>query len=294
MEVLANCPVCDHGVFHEFLQSRDHFISKNEFIIVECEQCGFRFTNPRPDPNEISRYYDSDEYISHNAQKQDLLNRVYRRVRAYSIRQKFRLVKKYSAGNSLLDIGCGTGEFIAYCSKHGFKTTGIEPNENARNFAIHVLNQNVNPESFLKESKPASYDIITLWHVLEHIHDLNGRLDTIAELLKPEGTLIIAVPNSNSWDAGYYRDFWAAYDLPRHLYHFTPDSLKNLAVKHRFNLLKILPLKFDAYYISLISEKYKFNHDNYFHAILNGIKSNQKAGRNGKNYSSLIFILKPS
>ena len=269
--MLAGCPVCNHAVFREFLKSKDHFLTQQEFIVVMCENCGFRFTNPRPSSSEISKYYESSNYISHNTQKKNLLTFLYRGVRTYSIRQKFLLIKKYSVGKSLLDIGCGTGEFLAYCSAKGFISTGIEPNETARNFAIQTLHQNVQPESFLEKTGNVNYDIITLWHVLEHLHDLNHRMERISNLLKPTGTLIIAVPNCDSWDAIHYQEFWAAYDLPRHLYHFTPDTLRRLTDKHGFKIQKILPLNFDAYYVSLLSEKYKYGHNNYFRSILNGL-----------------------
>lgn len=294
MEVLSNCPVCGHRSFREFLKSNDYFLTKEEFTIVVCENCGFRFTNPRVDSSEILKYYESKEYISHNAPSKDLVTIMYRLVRTFSIKKKFLLVKRYYTGKTLLDIGCGTGEFLAYCSNHGFTATGVEPNENARKFAIDSLHQDVKPESFFNEVNVGSFDIITLWHVLEHIHDLNDRLEKISTLLKPSGTLVIALPNSHSWDAVHYEKFWAAYDLPRHLYHFSPDTLKALAVKHGFKVVEILPLKFDAYYISLISEKYKNGHGNYFRAIFNGIKSNHNANIEAGNYSSLIYILQHS
>jgi 2-polyprenyl-3-methyl-5-hydroxy-6-metoxy-1,4-benzoquinol methylase len=209
-----------------------------------------------------------------------------------AIRRKFLLVKKHSYGKDLLDIGCGTGEFIAYCAKNGYSTTGVEPNENARKYAVDALHQKVQPESFFDDIHPETFDIVTLWHVLEHIHDLHNRMEKIAALLKPAGTLIIALPNSNSPDALNYQGFWAAYDLPRHLYHFTPDSFRILAGKHGFSIKEIHPLKFDAYYISLMSEKYKYGSENYFRALINGIKSNRIANKDEKNYSSLIYILK--
>jgi 2-polyprenyl-3-methyl-5-hydroxy-6-metoxy-1,4-benzoquinol methylase len=292
MEFISNCPVCGHPSFNEYLKTKDYFLNKDEFTIVFCERCGFRFTNPRPDSHEILSYYESNAYVSHNAQKQNLLNFIYRKVRSFSIKRKFSLVKKVNDGRTLLDIGCGTGEFIAYCSKKGFTTTGVEPNENARKFANESLHQNVKPESFFEEDFQAKFAIITLWHALEHIHDLNGRLKKIATLLKPSGSLIIAVPNSNSPDAIHYREFWAAYDLPRHLYHFTPDTLKKAALKHGFRIKEIIPLKFDAYYISLLSEKYKYGRENYLRAFFNGIKSNRNARKTKENYSSLIYILK--
>ena len=173
MEVLSSCPVCGYSSFRSFLKCKDYFLSNNEFTIQCCEKCGMRFTNPRPDSSEALKYYDSNEYISHNAKKSDLIHIIYRQIRNVSIRRKYDLLKKYSIGNNLLDIGCGTGEFIAYCSTKGFTATGIEPSENARKYANDTLHQDVKPESFFDEIIPASFDIITLWHVLEHIHDLN-------------------------------------------------------------------------------------------------------------------------
>ena len=195
-------------------------------------------------------------------------------------------------GNALLDIGCGTGEFLNYCRKRNFTTTGIEPSEKAGRFASEEFGLTIFTENKLDDFPPASYDVITMWHVLEHVHKLNERMHQIEKLLKPGGTLIIAVPNSDSWDAAMYKYFWAAYDLPRHLYHFTRYSLKKLANKNGFSVNVIIPLKFDAYYISLLSEKYMAGKHNYLSAVTNGIRSNNHGRKNENNYSSLIYICK--
>jgi 2-polyprenyl-3-methyl-5-hydroxy-6-metoxy-1,4-benzoquinol methylase len=292
MEIIKNCPVCEKQNFKEFLKGKDHFLTGEEFTIAECIDCGFRFTNPRPDEKEILRYYDSPDYIAHDAGNRTLIQTVYTTIRKISLRNKYSIVKNHSSGKAILDIGCGTGEFLNYCRKKNFTTTGIEPNEKARNFSEKEFGLSIFGETGLYNFSPATFDVITMWHVLEHVHKLNERLQRIYQLLKPGGTLIIAVPDSDSWDAGKYKKFWAAYDLPRHLYHFTQDSLKKLVNKNGFSLDTVIPLKFDAFYISLLSEKYISGRQNYLHGFINGIRSNNYGSKNENNYSSLIYICK--
>jgi 2-polyprenyl-3-methyl-5-hydroxy-6-metoxy-1,4-benzoquinol methylase len=292
MQIIKYCPVCKNITFIEFLKGKDYFLTGEEFTIVECSGCGFRFTNPRPDEKEILRYYDSPDYIAHDAEKVNLLKAIYTTIRKIALRNKYAIVNKYSHGNVLLDIGCGTGEFLNYCGKKNFDTTGIEPNEKARRFAREHLGLKIFDESKLDDFSPAAFDVITMWHVLEHVHKLNERMSRIKQLLKPEGTLIIALPDCDSWDAAKYQYFWAAYDLPRHLYHFTQDTMQKLASNNGFFIDSIIPLKFDAFYISLLSEKYFSGKQNYFRAFINGIRSNINARKNENNYSSLIYICK--
>ena len=291
METLSLCPVCGKPDFSEFLHGKDFFLTQEEYQILVCNHCGVKFVNPRPGIYDIGRYYESPEYISHGG-KNNLLHSFYRMVRMISVRRKFRLMQKVNSGKELLDIGCGTGEFLHYCSKQGYKVTGIEPGEKARNFAIATHHLDISEESYLAGLTTPRFDIITMWHVLEHVHKLNDRMKKINEILKPDGTLVVAVPNSDSWDAKHYNEFWAAYDLPRHLYHFSQSPMKLLAKNHNFILERIIPLKMDAFYICLLSEKYSTGKQNYFKAVINGIRSNNFAGRNNKNYSSLIYVLK--
>jgi SAM-dependent methyltransferase len=292
MEHIQSCPVCGKERFMEFLKGKDFFLSGEEFTIVECAGCGFRFTNPRPYGKEISRYYDSPEYISHDAKKSSLFQSIYKTLRKFSVRNKFSIIKKNSYGKSILDIGCGTGEFLNFCQKNNYTTTGIEPNEKARKYAAANFGLSVYDENSLDSFQTDSFDVITMWHVLEHVHNINERLQLIARLLKSGGILVVAVPECNSWDAINYKEFWAAYDLPRHLYHFTQVTLKRLVSKHGLEVVKILPLKLDAFYISLLSEKYLSGKQNYPKAFFNGIRSNIYAGKNENSYSSLIYICK--
>jgi 2-polyprenyl-3-methyl-5-hydroxy-6-metoxy-1,4-benzoquinol methylase len=289
METLKTCPVCNNTSFKEFLSGKDFFLTGKDFSIVECCSCGFRFTNPRPEENHISSYYDSPDYIAHDAASSSAVQVLYTAVRKIALRGKCSLIKKYSSGKNLLDIGCGTGEFLNYCSKKGFSAIGIEPNEKARKYATGTLGVKVFDIPELGSFREHSFDFITMWHVLEHVHNLRERMDQIRRLLSPEGTLLIAVPNCYSRDARFYGTFWAAYDLPRHLYHFTPLSVKKLLEKSGFVLKKTIPLKFDSFYISLLSEKYRTGKQNFFRAFIQGFRSNLSSGK-GKNYSSLIYL----
>ncbi|MEI7660731.1 MAG: class I SAM-dependent methyltransferase [Bacteroidota bacterium] len=290
-EKINFCPVCKGGKFSDYLKVKDHFLSKETFNILQCISCGFRFVNPRPDKNEIGGYYQSEEYISHGVVKTDLLSRVYRIARIFSIRNKYRIVKKYCQSGRILDIGCGTGEFLAYCRKMGFEVSGVEPNEKARHFA--GMENGITVSGKLKPSgdNGGIFNCITMWHVLEHVHELDQTLDTIKELLTPDGTFIAAVPNSNSWDALHYGSSWAAYDVPRHLYHFTESTMTELAKRNGFEVVKTWPQKLDAYYVSMLSEKYAKGKKNYLKSVILGFWSNFNAKTGGKGHSSLIFIL---
>lgn len=292
MDLLTACPVCKHNVFSEFLKTKDYFLSGEDFTIVQCEKCGFRFVNPRPYEQDLGKYYESTEYISHHNEKRDLRNSLYSFVRNFTIQNKFNLVRKNSTGNKILDWGCGTGEFLANCQKNGWNVTGFEPNKNAREFAGIKHQIDVKDEKGLAGLGKMEFDVITLWHVLEHIYNLEDAMATITKILKPSGTIIIAVPNSNSWDANQYKKHWAAYDVPRHLYHFTQTTISKLAESNNFTTEKILPMKLDSFYVSLLSEKYLAGHNNYFKAVVNGIRSNYFAANHNLEYSSLIFVCK--
>ena len=292
METLNFCPICEKNNTVHFLTAIDHFLTKEKFTIVRCQNCGFKFLNPRPAKSEIFRYYNSEEYISHDAEKKSFFSMFYKVIRKSAIKDKYRILRTFSSGNNVLDIGCGTGEFLSQCRLKGMTVCGIEPNDKARNYAGTVNNIPVYEESELEKLQGSSFDIITMWHVLEHVHNLNERIQKIGQLLKPDGILIIAVPNSNSWDAIHYQDAWAAYDPPRHLYHFNSDTIQLLAKKNNFILEKILPLKWDAFYISLLSEKYARGTNSFVRATINGLRSNFYASGPEKNYSSQIFILK--
>ncbi len=287
---LNNCPLCNSGQFNLYIPAKDFSVSKENFNIVECQQCSFRFTNPRPPEDRLGKYYESEDYISHTNKSNNLLNRIYKVARVYTIQEKSKLLRKWSKKGNLLDIGCGTGEFLQYNKFIGWQVNGVEVNQQARKQAENKLSQTL-LSSLDKVQEDKKYQAITLWHVLEHVADLEETCTKIIKLLDTNGTLIVAVPNCESYDAGYYKEFWAAYDVPRHLYHFTKATMERLWEKYGLSIKAVLPMKLDAYYVSMLSEKYKNGSTNLISAGRVGWISNYKAKKEN-NYSSLIYIIK--
>jgi 2-polyprenyl-3-methyl-5-hydroxy-6-metoxy-1,4-benzoquinol methylase len=294
-EELSLCPLCASTEFEKFLQAKDYTASGESFTIVRCVQCQFTFTNPRPAQTEIGRYYQSEKYISHTGGGRGLLDKIYLSARNFTLRWKLNSIHAYQKPGELLDFGCGTGEFLAFCQSKGWVVTGVEPSENARTKANQNIGKTVSQN--ISEIGVKQFDAITLWHVLEHIHELESELKKITSHLKKDGTIFIAVPNYQSPDGQYYKQFWAGYDVPRHLWHFSKDSMKQLLSKVGLQLLEIKPMKLDAFYVSLLSESYQNPQSsklvNGLKAFIKGMKSNHKA-RENNNYSSLIYIAKHS
>jgi ubiquinone/menaquinone biosynthesis C-methylase UbiE len=293
MKNYSNCPICSSKSFSKVRDCIDHTVSKNTFTIVECDKCNFQFTNPIPLESEIGTYYESEEYVSHSNTKKGLIFSLYQVVRNKTLVDKLNLIKSNTKAETLLDIGSGTGEFLNLCQQNDISVRGIEPSDQARKNAINSYNLNIENEEGLKNIENESIDAISMWHVLEHVYHLNERIETIKRVLKKDGALFVAVPNRSSYDAKKYNENWAAYDLPRHLYHFTPKDIKTLFEKHGFSLDKVLPMKFDSFYVSMLSEKCKTGKINYLKAFLSGLKSNRLAlTKNDNSYSSQIYILR--
>jgi len=248
-------------------------------------------TEPQPQEEALSGYYESEDYISHTDSKRSLFEKAYHFVKSIALRSKLNLINSWSPEKgTLLDIGAGTGDFLWVAKQDGWKTTGIEPNSKARNSAE---GKGISFAENLASLQDDSFDVITMWHVLEHIPDLDFQIRELKRLLKPQGTVIVAVPNFKSYDAKYYGNFWAAFDVPRHLWHFSKTSIKLLFQKQDMELKKVLPMKFDAFYVALLSEKYKNGKMNYLSAFFIGLLSNFKAKRD-LEYSSHIYIIKNS
>lgn len=288
---ISNCPVCKSTDYKQVLKCKDHTVSGEYFNIQECSQCKFRFTSPVPEEGQIGKYYESEDYISHSNTSKDLISKIYKIARTNALKQKRELIQKRVKGSQWLDIGCGTGDFMRECESNGLSIKGIEPSEKARSFGEKEFGLEIYKEDQLKQWQEGSFDSISLWHVLEHVYPLNDRLLEIKRLLTPAGKAFIAVPNCGSADAKKYRDFWAAYDVPRHLYHFRKEQMIELCEKHDCVLEEILPMKLDAYYVSLLSEKYKGSGVMaYPKAFFAGLSSNLKARSNGE-WSSLIYVI---
>jgi 2-polyprenyl-3-methyl-5-hydroxy-6-metoxy-1,4-benzoquinol methylase len=285
---------CGSNAITKVFKCRDHTISKEEFEIWECSNCTFRFTQNVPDEANISTYYQSAEYVSHSDTKQGFINRLYHIVRNHTLKSKQRLVQKVTKlkSGSELDVGAGTGAFAHTMLQAGWKVTGLEPDATARANALLNYVLKLNELSVLHQLETNSFDAITMWHVLEHVHDLHGYLQTYLRILKRDGRLIIAVPNYTSYDAAVYKNYWAAYDVPRHLYHFSPASMQVLLEQKGFLLEAVKPMWFDSFYVSMLSEKYRNGKGNLLKAIWVGMISNLKAVLHVRKCSSVIYIIR--
>jgi 2-polyprenyl-3-methyl-5-hydroxy-6-metoxy-1,4-benzoquinol methylase len=270
-----------------YLTTEDYLITKEKFSLEFDDNYDMLVTTPSP--KNLDKYYQTTNYISHTDNAKNIFEKIYQLVKKYTLRKKIKLINQFSKnGKSILDIGCGTGEFLAMAKKESWNTFGVEPNQKARE---KTALKNINVTASLEKIGPQKFNVISLWHVLEHLPDLQNQIKKIAVLLKDEGTLIIAVPNFKSYDAKHYKEHWAAYDTPRHLWHFSQNSISQIFKEHKFKVIETLPMKFDSYYVSLLSEKYKEGKQNYFKAIYQGWLSNYKANSTSE-YSSLIYVLK--
>jgi 2-polyprenyl-3-methyl-5-hydroxy-6-metoxy-1,4-benzoquinol methylase len=287
---IKSCPICSHEHFNEYLTVKDHSISKQNFNIVSCKSCGFRFTNPIPDENEIGAYYQSEDYVSHSDSTKGIVNKLYHFVRNRSLKSKLKIINGHAKKGTVLDIGCGTGYFLKICKEDGWHIDGMEPDQGARMLAQQNTGMSIKGNLF-DINPPTKYNIITMWHVLEHVHKLNDSIQHIYNLLEDNGTLVVAVPNINSYDSSIYKEYWAALDVPRHLYHFTQKDVDKLLTKSGFTKEKIYPMVYDSFYVSMLSTRYKYGATNYLKSFLTGILSNIKATKTGE-YSSLIYIYK--
>lgn len=271
-----------------YFKVKDHFLTQKEFYLNKNSEFGYLETHPIPE--HLSEFYKSENYISHTDSSKSLFEKVYQKIKLYNNRYKFSKLNHKENGKKLLDIGCGTGDFLQFAQKKGLKVFGIEPNQKAIEIAKNKIGKEGGFFDQLSDTDE-TFDSITLWHVLEHIPDLNRTLIEIKSKLKSEGELIIAVPNYKSFDAKFYQSFWAAYDVPRHLWHFSPEDFDQLMQHHGMKIVNKYPLLLDSFYVSLLSEKYKGNRWGIFRAMLIGTISNFLGIWNG-NYSSIIYKIK--
>jgi 2-polyprenyl-3-methyl-5-hydroxy-6-metoxy-1,4-benzoquinol methylase len=288
----SSCPLCNSANIDEYLSANDHLLSSEIFSIYKCQACSFTFTQGTPPTDQIGKYYQSQDYVSHSNTKQGLMNRIYHVARNIMLGKKYRMVNIVANGRNLLDIGCGTGYFPAYMKKKGYEVAGVEVDPKAREFAKNEFGLPVYPpEEFLKDEIDGKFNVITLWHVLEHLDDFNLYLERMLEHLAPGGTLVIALPNHTALDARFYKEFWAGYDVPRHLWHFTPSTLKILAEKHGLKVLRMKRLPLDPFYNSMLSEKYKGNKLHFFAGMIIGELAYIESLFSIKKSSSIVYFL---
>jgi len=278
-----------------FLSCIDHTVSRETFQLLLDKSTNLLVTSPRPPLDKLSAYYESEDYISHTDSKRSIMDKAYQVIKNYSIKKKVKMINGLSGSKGrILDIGCGTGDLLSACEKNGWEINGVEPSDKARALAAKKISSKEllvsNIDEVSNDSKDR-YDVISMFHVLEHVPNLLEYVAKLKELLADDGSLIIAVPNYKSYDATYYKEFWAAYDVPRHLWHFSQDSIQHIFERINFKVEKVLPLIFDSFYVSLLSEKYKTGKSNLFSGCKTGLLSNMKAKKTGE-YSSLIYIIK--
>lgn len=289
LEEVDRCPVCQTTTFQGALTCRDHTVTGNVFHVKHCQQCTLGITSPRPPQASSASYYQSSAYISHTNTSRSLFDSIYLTIRRFTLQWKYKLIKPYLRSQGILDVGCGTGAFLQHVHSQGHPVQGVEPSAQA----IQFIDSTIPVSTSMANLPPGKKDVITLWHVLEHIYDLRQTVRDLKSRLAPGGALFIAVPNHESFDAQYYREHWAAYDVPRHLWHFNRKSMAELLQQEGLTITTVIPMKLDSFYVSLLSEGYRPNPPHKIFRIVSalwvGLKSN-RAARSTGNYSSLIFV----
>lgn len=291
---IDTCPLCGGLQLEHALTCTDYYASGETFEVVRCVHCGFLMTQNVPVEAEIGKYYEAPDYISHTNTRKGLMNSVYHLVRRVMLSRKASLVKKASKlkKGSLLDYGTGTGYFADTMTRCGWTVRAIEKSVKAREFAKHQFGLDVETEDALGNYADGLFDVVTLWHVMEHLEHLNEMWDTLHRLLKKNGTLIVAVPNPDSYDAHKYGNLWAAYDVPRHLWHFCPPVMRRFGEKHGFTLEASYPMPMDAFYVSMLSEKYKGSRLSFLKGLWTGLLAWFNALGKKERSSSIIYVFR--
>ena len=285
---MNTCPWCGNTTNHFYLKVKDYFLTQEEFELYQCDHCGLVFTVPRPAPEQIGNYYKSEEYYSHQQNSKGFIPRIYEGVKSINLRGKVAMATSDMVKGRLLDIGCGVGDFLLQVKKLGWEVMGIEPSDQAANIAQSRLGFAPLKPTDYEKLPDQSFDVITMWHVLEHVDDLKSQTKELNRLLRPGGRLVIALPNYQSFDCQYYNDKWAAWDVPRHLNHFSQSCLQDILNTVDFKYLDTQRLIWDAFYISFLSEKYLGHNLPLIRGAWVGLKSNCKALHSGM-YSSLVY-----
>jgi 2-polyprenyl-3-methyl-5-hydroxy-6-metoxy-1,4-benzoquinol methylase len=288
---ITECPACLSQDIFPYRQTKDYRVTQESFELVRCPQCGLVITQPQPPESAINRYYETDDYISHAAEVRSMMDRLYYGVRRWMVERKKALIERHSIGKDLVDIGTGTGFFALHMRNAGWQVNAFEPSADARRVAKDKHHLEVQEIGKLFDLPGDSADVVTMWHVLEHVHDPNAYIQLIHRVLRDEGMLLIAVPNYQSYDARAYGEYWGAWDVPRHLWHFNPESVFRLLDRHGFKVQKKYVMRFDAFYVALISEKYRrTGFFGYIRAIVIGCLSNILSLFYRSRGSSIIYV----
>jgi 2-polyprenyl-3-methyl-5-hydroxy-6-metoxy-1,4-benzoquinol methylase len=283
------CPWCGSDKAQINLWLKDEFLTKEDFHICECLNCGLLYTMPRPEKEKIGNYYKSEEYYSHRENKKGFIPKIYEKVKKRNLKHKYKIATEGLKVGKILDIGCGVGDFLHTAETHGWECIGVEPSEEAKEIARQRTKAQIIESKELENIPNQTFDIITMWHVLEHVDDLKWQVEQLQRLIKPTGRIIIALPNYKSYDGQYYKELWAAYDVPRHLNHFNKSTLIKIFKTNGLEIFKMDKLKWDSYYISYMSEQYKLHSLPLIRGAYRGWISNCKARLSGE-WSSLIYV----
>ena len=283
------CPWCGSENAQLHIELKDLFLTQEPFKILECKDCGLLYTIPRPNKNEIGKYYKSDEYYSHQENKEGFIPKVYEKVKSINLKNKYTIATEKTRKGKILDIGCGVGDFLHTMEQHGWEGTGVEPSEEAKAIAKNRIKAQLLSSEEQENLIDGSFDVITMWHVLEHVDALRWQIQQLYRLCKPGGRIIIALPNYKSYDGQYYKAAWAAYDVPRHLNHFNEENIIKIFEESHLKHIKTEKLHWDAYYISYMSEKYLHHSLPLLRGAIKGMISNCKARKSGE-WSSLVYV----
>lgn len=290
----TSCPVCKKDQLSHFLDCTDHYATQEKYALYKCDHCGFILTQDHPVESEMGRYYDVESYVSHSDTKDGIVNRIYHEARSWMLKQKYKMVVKQSGMDkgSILDIGCGTGYFLGLMKNKGWNVDGVEISPVARSSAQKRLEKPIAGNMFDLENDAKTYDVISLWHVMEHLHDLDRTFELLDKKLKKGGLLIVALPNADSVDANHYKEYWGAYDVPRHVWHFNPKTFGLLANDKGYSVDSIAPMHLDGFYVSMLSEKYKGRMASFVRGMIYGSWVFINSLRNEEKSSSVIYFLR--
>lgn len=293
MPDMSVCPACQATTATDLFQARDHLVSGREFLIRRCTNCGMGWTVDPPAEEDAGKYYVSDEYISHTDSKQSLADRLYHLARGFMLKRKGKLVDS-AVGKSagiMMDFGSGTGYFAAFMQQRGWQVTGIELSEMARNYSVERFGIRAIGPQQVRDLPSASADCVTFWHVLEHLYDPAGWMDEVKRILKDDGRCIIALPNFASADAEWFGKRWAALDVPRHLWHFSPQAFREFAEKQGFVCESTSALPLDLFYISLLSYRNDGKGMPLARGVLTGVVIALRSLFRRDSASSLVYVL---
>ena len=293
MTETGSCLVCGSTDTEVLYAAKDHLVSGEDFLLKRCRVCGFTFTADPPDEKDIAKFYLSEDYISHSDKKQSLTDRLYHLARNYMLKKKYNLVRRMTGmeTGALVDIGSGTGYFAGYMNRRGWKVKGIELSEQARNYSVAKFGLTVVSPLEISSIKDSFADCVTLWHVLEHLYDPAMWLKEIMRILKDDGICIIALPNIKSADARWFGEVWAALDVPRHLWHFSPETLRAFINEHGLICRKVIPMPLDIYYISALSYKNRGRSFPLLRGTITGLFLTFKSLFKKDRASSLIYVV---